>query len=104
MRPGAYFNLQAGKEGEIYYLEAPSGNRSPFSRETKLKKFDLKKRQAEDILAGVNWFMISADKKKITIIYHNCYHLTVFERDPRFKTETVRVPEGAHRSAIISVS
>jgi tricorn protease len=65
VRAGAYFILQAGKEGEIYYLEAPSGNRSPFATGTKLKKFDLKKRKAEDILAGVNWFMISADKKKI---------------------------------------
>ncbi|MEE9610228.1 MAG: hypothetical protein V3W19_03205, partial [Desulfatiglandales bacterium] len=39
IRAGAYFGLQAGEEGEIYYLEAPTGSRSPYARGTKLKKF-----------------------------------------------------------------
>ena len=70
---GAYFRLQAGNEGEIYYLEAPAGSRSSFAGETKLKKFDLKKRKAEDILTGVSWFEISADKKKILYMSRNTY-------------------------------
>ena len=70
---GAYFRLQAGNEGEIYYLEAPAGSRSSFAGESKLKKFDLKKRKAEDILTGVNWFEISADKKKILYMSKNTY-------------------------------
>lgn len=70
---GAYFRLQAGNEGEVYYLEAPAGSRGSFAGETKLKKFDLKKRKAEDILTGVNWFEISADKKKILYMSRNTY-------------------------------
>lgn len=70
---GAYFRLQAGNEGEVYYLEAPEGSRSSFAGATKLKKFDLKKRKAEDILTGVNWFEISADKKKILYMSRNTY-------------------------------
>ncbi|MEE9500976.1 MAG: PDZ domain-containing protein, partial [Candidatus Aminicenantaceae bacterium] len=65
VRAGAYFDLQAGKEGEIYYLEAPLVSRGPSGRETTLKRFDLKKREDEDVMPGVNGYAISADKKKI---------------------------------------
>jgi len=65
---GAYFSLQAGKEGEIYYLEAPAGSRGPYAKETKLHKYDLNKRKDEVIMSGVNEFALSADKKKILYI------------------------------------
>ena len=65
IRAGAYFGLQAGKEGEIYYLEAPTGSRSPYAKGTKLKKFTLKKRKEEEVMPNVNGFMISTDKKKL---------------------------------------
>lgn len=68
---GAYFDLQAGNEGEIYYLEAPPISRGPFGRETKLKKFNLKERKDEDVLPGVNGYAISADKKKILYMSRN---------------------------------
>ncbi|UCC41344.1 MAG: PD40 domain-containing protein [Candidatus Aminicenantes bacterium] len=68
---GVYFNLQAGKEGEIFYLEAPPVSRGPFARETKLKKFDLKKRKTDDVMPGVNFFTVSADKKKILYVSRN---------------------------------
>ena len=71
VRAGAYFDLQAGKEGEIYYLEAPLVSRGPSGRETKLKRFDLKKREDEDVMPGVNGYAISADKKKILYITRN---------------------------------
>ena len=65
---GAYFSLQAGKAGEFYYLEAPSGSRGPYARETKLHMYDLNKRKDEVVLSGVNGYEISADKKKILYI------------------------------------
>ncbi len=65
VRPGAYFSLQAGKEDEIYYLEAPTGSRSPSASGTKLVKFDLKERKEEEMIPNVSGFSISADKKKI---------------------------------------
>ncbi len=93
---GAYFRLQAGNEGEIYYLEAPAGSRSSFAGESKLKKFDLKKRKAEDILTGVNWFEISADKKKILYMSRNTYGIIPAEPKAKpgqgkIKTDAIEV-------------
>jgi len=60
-----YFSLQAGKEGEIYYLEAPEGSRGPSAKETKLHRFDLDKRKDITLMRDVNYYLLSADNKKI---------------------------------------
>jgi tricorn protease len=65
IRAGSYFGLQAGNEGEIYYLESPTGSRSPYASGTNLKRFTLKDRKDEEMMPNVNGFMISADKKKL---------------------------------------
>ncbi len=62
---GSYWNLQVGEEGQVYYLEAPPASTGPFSAETKLHKYDLKKREDKVLLAGVNDYILSADKKKL---------------------------------------
>lgn len=62
--PGNYFMLRAGAEGQIFYMEAPPGS-SPFSRETKLNRFDLKSRKAETLGRGINAYDLSRDGKKI---------------------------------------
>lgn len=62
---GSYLNLQAGEEGQIYYLESlPDSPRFPGS-EAKLNMFDLKKRKTETLVSGVNGYKLSADNKKI---------------------------------------
>jgi len=65
---GTYFSLQAGKEGDVYYLEAPSGRRSSYAKGTKLHKFSLEKRKDEVIMPEVNGYLLSADKKKILYV------------------------------------
>jgi tricorn protease len=60
-----YFSLQAGIEGEIYYLEAPVESRSPNAEETKLHKYDLNERKDKVIMSEVNRFLLSSDNKKI---------------------------------------
>lgn len=62
--PGNFFNLQAGDEGNIFYLEAPSGS-GTYNPKTTLHKFDLEKRKSEMLLPGVNNYFLSANKKKI---------------------------------------
>jgi tricorn protease len=62
---GSYFDLQAGEEGQIYYLESSPGGRGPFGRSAKLNMFDLKKRKSETLVSGVNGYKLSADHKKI---------------------------------------
>jgi len=62
---GNYFNLQAGKEGEIYYIEAPSESRGPFGKETKLHKYSLSKKKDEVLMTDVNNYFLSADNKKM---------------------------------------
>ncbi|MFP4081409.1 MAG: PDZ domain-containing protein [Candidatus Aminicenantes bacterium] len=65
---GNYFSLQAGKEGEIFYLEAPPGSQSTRAKGTKLHKFDLQKRKDEVIMPEVNGYLLSADKEKILYV------------------------------------
>jgi len=62
---GNFFSLQVGKEGEIYYLEAPATARGPFSKGTKLHKYDLKERKDEVIIDEVNSYEFSHNKEKI---------------------------------------
>lgn len=70
---GNYFNLQTGEEGQIFYLEASPVRRGPFSRETKLHKYDLGKRKDEVILENVNTYVVSADNKKILYLSGNSW-------------------------------
>jgi tricorn protease len=62
---GSYFDLQAGEDGQIYYLEALPDSRGPFRGQAKLNMFDLKKRKTETIVSGINGYKLSADNKKI---------------------------------------
>ena len=65
---GNYFNLRAGEEGQIFYLDAPTTTyvfQLLTAEGTKLHKYDLKKREDKIIMSEVNAFEISADKKKI---------------------------------------
>ncbi len=65
---GNYYSLQAGDKGQIFYLEAPLTSRGPYSRKTKLQKFDLKKRKDSEVMPNVNGYKISADNKKLLYI------------------------------------
>ncbi|MCK4760763.1 MAG: PD40 domain-containing protein [Candidatus Aminicenantes bacterium] len=63
---GSYTNLQAGDEGNLFYLEAEGlGVDGDFYGTPKLKKFDLKKRKSEELLSKVENYFLSADKKKV---------------------------------------
>jgi tricorn protease len=62
---GNYSNLQAGDEGQVYFLEAPPLSSGPFSPETKLRLFDLDKRKDETLITGISDYEISADHKKL---------------------------------------
>jgi tricorn protease len=73
--PGAYSNLQAGDEGQIYYLEAPSlGMASAMiagQQGNKLKKFDLKTKKSDELAQGIMAYELSADNKKILYLGRN---------------------------------
>lgn len=61
---GNYFDLEAGNEGELYYLQGPVvRGRGPLS--AGLHKFDLKKREDSVLLSGISSYYISVDKKKV---------------------------------------
>jgi len=72
---GNYFSLQAGKEKEIFYLEAPSTSRGPYAKGTKLHKYDLKKRKDEIVMSEVNGYKISDDKKKVLYVSKNIWSI-----------------------------
>ena len=60
-----YDNLQAGKEGEIYFTEGPVVFTEFGPPQLSIKKFDLKSRKVEDIASGVQGFAISSNGEKI---------------------------------------
>jgi tricorn protease len=60
-----YDSLQAGKEGEIYFAEAPVVQTGFGPPQASIKKFDLKSRKVEQIAAGVQGFALSSNGEKI---------------------------------------
>ena len=58
---GLYFQLFAGEEGILFYLEAYQLGRRKYN----LHRFDMKERKAAPFLTGINAFDISHDGKKI---------------------------------------
>ena len=60
-----YDNLQAGKEGEIYFSEGPIVFTEFGPPQLSIKKFDLKSRKVENIASGVQGFGISSNGEKI---------------------------------------
>ncbi|MGD2086048.1 MAG: PDZ domain-containing protein [Candidatus Aminicenantes bacterium] len=68
---GNYRNLQVGKEGELYYLEAGPERGFRFtSSAAKLHKYSLEKRKDEVLGEQILSFRLSADKKKL--LYRSC--------------------------------
>src|SRR5207244_7749821 len=62
---GGYSDLSVGKTGEIYYLQASSGQ-NRFSEEPgALYRYSLKKRKEESLVEKVDDYEISHDKKKV---------------------------------------
>jgi len=66
--PAPYDNLQAGAEGQIYYLEYPALGMALAMLgppQATLHKFDLKTRKATPIAQGIMNYKVSADGQKI---------------------------------------
>jgi tricorn protease len=70
---GNYYDLKVGDEGQVYYLEAPPASSGPFAPETKLHRFDMKKRKDEVLMSGVGGYEISADHKKLLYVSRNMW-------------------------------
>ncbi|MBN2408926.1 MAG: PDZ domain-containing protein, partial [Candidatus Aminicenantes bacterium] len=66
---GYYWNLQAGEEGQIYYLETKSiGGGAPVEFQGQagaLHHYDMKARKDDIVIPAAEGFMLTADKKKI---------------------------------------
>ena len=72
--PGEFHNLEAGAEGQIYYLEQPRNVRgTPALRGEEgplgaaLKRFDLTKRKSEQLTDHVGSYIVSANHKKALV-------------------------------------
>lgn len=71
-----YSNLQAGSEGQIYYLKAlpappmPEGPPAPGAGgpSMELHRYDLGKRKEDVLISGIRSYQISADGKKILYV------------------------------------
>ncbi|MDP9194860.1 MAG: PDZ domain-containing protein [Acidobacteriota bacterium] len=63
-----YSSLQAGKSGEIYYLQNATGVNRFSDEPGALRRFKLEGRKDESLLDGVNGFEISRDTKKVLLV------------------------------------
>ena len=66
---GYYWNLQAGEEGQVYYLETKSvGGGAPVEMQGlagSLHHYDMKARKDDVVIPEAEFFMLTADRKKI---------------------------------------
>ncbi len=89
-----YFSLQAGKEGEIYYLEAPEGSRNPSAKETKLHRYDLDKRKDVTLMREVNYYLLSADNKKILYRFKDTWAIVLLTDRIKSGQEKIKPDQG----------
>lgn len=90
---GTYWNLQVGKEGEIYYL---SGDDNPGAAGGKLHFYDLKKKKDEIVSPAVNDYEISFDKSKILYASAGAWYINTLapkldQSQGKLKLETIDV-------------
>ncbi|HUP47819.1 MAG TPA: PDZ domain-containing protein [Thermoanaerobaculia bacterium] len=64
---GGYFNLQAGKAGEIHYLKSAAGRTRFSSDPGTLHRFSFEKRKEESLVEKVDSYEISRDAKKVLL-------------------------------------
>ncbi len=67
---GSYRNMQVGETGQLYYLESGRDGRGQGA---KLHRFDLKSREDETILEGVQDYLISGDRKKLMYVSRDAW-------------------------------
>lgn len=69
---GSYMNLQAGSPGQVYYLSRPEtgmggGRRGEGMPSSSLNRFDLEKRKADVVQAGVMTYELTPNGKKMLV-------------------------------------
>jgi tricorn protease len=92
---GWYGDLQAGNDGELYYLRAESFGGFQGPGGTSLRRFSLTSREEETLLENASAFELSGDKKKILVRSGPNWHIAPAGKvDPsstRIATGDIRV-------------
>jgi len=92
VKSGNLSSLQAGDEGQIYYLERAG---DAGGRENKLHRYDLKARKDEVLATGISHYSLSADKKKILSLMGGSWHITPAGKftaaDGKLNTEAIEI-------------
>jgi tricorn protease len=66
LQPAGYRSLQAGNEGQLFYLRAESNeNFGAPAGQTSLRRFDLDEREEKSLVTGVGGFTISGDGNSV---------------------------------------
>jgi tricorn protease len=97
---GYYWNLQAGEEGQVYYLETKTvDGGSPVEEQGlagALHHYDMKARKDEVVLPEAELFVLTADKKKIGYKLKDSFWIVLAAGKPepgkgRLNLETIEV-------------
>jgi tricorn protease len=97
---GYYWNLQAGEEGQVYYLETKSAEGGAPVEEQglagALHRYDMKARKDEVVIQEAENFLLTADKKKIGYMLKGSFWIVPAAGKPepgkgRLNLETIEV-------------
>jgi len=88
---GNYFSLQAGDEGQVYFLEAPAVESGPDAKGTKLRMYDLEEREDKVILPNVNFYQLSVDGKKILYRTEKSWKIVDASDDNKPEDENLKI-------------
>ena len=78
-----YAGLVAGKEGQLYLVEAPIVDGDDGPPKYTVSKFDLEKRKTEQLLEGVSAFDLSANGEKMLYRLGESWHITAADKAPK---------------------
>ncbi|MFI5165680.1 MAG: PDZ domain-containing protein [Thermoanaerobaculales bacterium] len=78
-----YAGLAAGKEGQLYLLEAPLVSTEEGPPKFTVSKFDLEKRKTEQLLEGVSTFVLSANGEKLLYRSGESWHIVAADKAPK---------------------
>ena len=90
---GYFYSLQAGEEGEIFYVDAPNTSSGPSFSEASIIKYSLEKRKKEEVVSGANEFELTADHKKIYYMNRNTWGIV--SSSGQHKAGEGKLPVGA---------
>ena len=93
VREGYYSGLRAGEAGKVYYLRGESGRALGGRAALDLYRFDLEKREEDEVAKGVAGFALAPDGKKMLVHAGDAW--VIADAGPKVDVSQGRLATGA---------